>query len=780
VSEPAARRAELVRVAAWAVLLFSGLFLLTTGGTYPGIASVEGHIVGQVIAYAVLVGWLLLALRKPEWRPTTPLFWPILIAAAAYGLAAVFSQRPRLGLEPTIAGIGWAVGFMFLTVLLTRPWFRARVGVLLTAFVVVVAFGYLVQVAIEWIKWWQVIGRLAVPPLRPSFAALFLGSPNLIATALILAAPLAIAMAWTRGERGRLLAWALAIAAALAVFVSGSRAAFLGVELGALIAAGLFAHNRGGGRATVAWIVDRFRAQPILLVPFIAVCVFGGAFAPAVLNRFASGGFDLRFDLWRSAVNIFLAHPILGAGPGTWVQLKVAANPDGVPNVILPHAHNMYFQAAAEVGIVGMLTLAVLALAVLWRLWQGWRSTDRSISIEAGAVIVSLVTLASQSFFDNFSNLPFVVLLVAILVAWVDGGIRRVEPPDARAARRSGPGWMTSIQASPLLVGVLLAALLLPAPFLVQADRAALQAQEGDDRAHLGQTDTALLHYADAMELDPDFTLYALQAASAYSRLNHLSEARAILLDAVKADPVAVNLIGLAALESRMGMDAEAMEHARQAIELGYGEPIVALNAGLIAEHSDAELAIDQFANAIAWDPPLASSDFWDDSERAISKADVIDAATNKVGPLDAELIRAYAGDAAAARAALEAMEPIYGAAIQTAYLAAVIGIGGDTATSLSMFQGLLDANVNDWFAAALASRVAHRGGADAESARYAMWAITVQGDGAPGLIADASVVPASDTDTASGLPANYPWSTYLRPVSPSVLMPDLTVIGLR
>jgi hypothetical protein len=110
VSEPASRRAELVRLGAWAVLLLSGLFLLTTGGTYPGIASVEGHILGQVIAYVVLGGWLLLALRDPAWRPRTPLFVPVLLATSAYALSAVFSQRQRLSFEPTIAGIGWRSG----------------------------------------------------------------------------------------------------------------------------------------------------------------------------------------------------------------------------------------------------------------------------------------------------------------------------------------------------------------------------------------------------------------------------------------------------------------------------------------------------------------------------------------------------------------------------------------------------------------------------------------------------------------------------------------------
>src|SRR4029079_712135 len=110
--------------------------------------------------------------------------------------------------------------FLFLTCLLQREWFRARIAVLLTAFVAIVAFGYLGQVALDWVNWWGIIGRFAVPPLRPNFDALFLGSPHPSATALILAAPLVIAIAWSR-PRGRWLAVALALASAVATFVSG-------------------------------------------------------------------------------------------------------------------------------------------------------------------------------------------------------------------------------------------------------------------------------------------------------------------------------------------------------------------------------------------------------------------------------------------------------------------------------------------------------------------------------------------------------------------------------
>jgi O-antigen ligase len=767
-----AYHSELIQLSAWVVLLLSGLFLLTTGGTYPGIASPEAHIVGQVIAYVVLGGWLLLALRRPEWRPQTPLLLPVLAASGAYLLSFVFSQRPRLSLEPTVAGLGWALAFLFLTCLLARPWFRARVGVLLTAFVAIVAFGYLAQVAIEWVSWWRLIGRFALPPLRPSFAALFLGSPNLIATALILGAPLVVAIAWSKARRRR-LAVVLAIAAALATFVSGSRGAFLGVGVGTMVALLLFAGRRGGFGSTVGALVGPVRRRPILVFPVAVVVGLAAVFAPAVLSRFAQGGESLRFDLWRSAASIFVDHPIFGSGPGTWVQLKVAANPPGVPNLILPHAHDMYVQAAAEVGLVGLVALAWLVFAVARRLWSGSRSSDQSISIESGAVLVSLAAFAGQSVVDNFSNLPFVLLLVVLLVAWVDCRLAQLEPESVSSPGVRARRWL----ASPVPAALALAALVVLTPTLVRIDLAAFHSGAGDDAANRGYWTLALAQYDAARLADPGFTLYELQTGSSLARLGRNEEARDILASAVASDGVAVNLVGLAALDHDLGDNVAATRDLDMAVARGIGEPMVALNAGLIAERlGDATMAVDQFANAMAWDPPLGGAKIWN-STTHVSKADVVAAARQRAGPFDAALIRAYAGDVAGARVELEAMPA---SSTRQAYLATVLGLGGDFATAMGMFEAGLATNPSDWVTAAMATRTAQRAGNEVAVNRYRRWSIAVQGDAAPGVIAEGSVVPASVDDPWAGLPGNYTWAIYLRPDAPYLVMPQLIRVRAR
>jgi O-antigen ligase len=766
---------QLLRLGVWAALVLSAAFFLTTGGTYPGIASVDAHVIGQVIGITVLGGWCALALMRPVWRPSSPLLLPVVIASAAYLLSAVFSQRPRLSFEPTIAGLGWALAYLFMARLLAEDWFRARVGVVMTAFVAVVAFGYIGQVLIEWWNWWGLVGRFAVPPLRPSFAALFLGSPNLIGTALMLLAPLVVAIAWSRYPR-KSIAVALAASAALAVFVSGSRGAYLGVGVGAILAVMLALMRGGGLRSTVSPLVARARARPMLLLPVAVLGALVLVLAPSLILRFAQGGGTLRLDLWRSALSIFAEHPLFGAGPGTWVQLKVAANPEGVPNLILPQAHDMYVQAAAEVGVVGLVALAVLAVAVLRRLWAGWRSTDRALSLETGAVLVSLAAFLAQSIVDNLVNLPFILVILVAIVAWVDGGLAQTRSAGGNAVRRAVGRWLEATERGPIVPAVALVAIALVVPTLLRIDRAALIARDGAAAALRGEWQQALGAYDEARSTDAGFTLYELQTAGALARVGRLPDARSVLARAVEADPVAVNVIGLAALEAELGDRDSALSHVAQARALGIGEPLIALNAGLIAERfGERNLALEAFAQTVAWNPPLIRSDIWDSVERIATKEEVADEARVLVDDLEDALITAYAGNPAGAREALLAQPR---SERRDIYLAVCDWREGDPGAAIERLGAMAEATPSGWIPAAWAARIAHQAGFSDPESRYAAWAVAVQADSASATIAEMSSVPSLGVDPSESQPLNYPWAVYLRPNYTYPVMPQVVVIG--
>ena len=65
---------------------------------------------------------------------------------------------------------------------------RERIGPLAALLAIVVGIAYIGSVAMRWGEWWGLVGRLDVPPLRPLFASLTLGSPNTVLTVMVLLA----------------------------------------------------------------------------------------------------------------------------------------------------------------------------------------------------------------------------------------------------------------------------------------------------------------------------------------------------------------------------------------------------------------------------------------------------------------------------------------------------------------------------------------------------------------------------------------------------------------
>lgn len=90
-----------------------------------------------------------------------------------------------------------------------------------------------------------------------------------------------------------------------------------------------------------------------------------------------ASGIDIRLALWREAAQIWLAHPVVGAGFGqfAWQHFMLASEaavsadpttlaPSLVAGAMYNHSHNLFAQLGAEFGSVGLLLL--LAGAAYW------------------------------------------------------------------------------------------------------------------------------------------------------------------------------------------------------------------------------------------------------------------------------------------------------------------------------------------------------------------------------------------------------------------------------
>ena len=235
--------------------------------------------------------------------------------------------------------------------------------------------------------------------------------PNPFAGYLGTILPLGLALALHRRPRGfALLAGLTAGASGLAILLSLSRGAWVGVALG--LALLLWAWGRRARR----WLALGGFGLALLLL-LTATNLVPGTWSDrlvAVVENF--GIFDVRavevtgenfavverMAHWQAGWYMLLDHPLLGVGAGNYA----AAYPDyslpGWPEA-LGHAHNYYLNMAAETGLPGAAALVLLLIVVFRSIAAGLRRQPEGSFGRAllAGLLASFVVLTAHNLFDN-------------------------------------------------------------------------------------------------------------------------------------------------------------------------------------------------------------------------------------------------------------------------------------------------------------------------------------------------------------------------------------------
>jgi len=259
--------------------------------------------------------------------------------------------------------------------------------------------------------------------------------PNPFAGMMGLIAPVALGLALgLLGDRRRsgrggwvgLGALGIGGLALVALIASGSRGAWLGaaVALGTLI--GMLPARRRWGLIALAalaglgvflgaagWIPAPIRDRLAGTVEELRITDVRGVEVNdanfAVVERLAH---------WQAAAAMIRAHPWQGVGLGNYAAAYPAYALIRWPNP-LGHAHNIYLNTAAELGLVGLGLYLLLWIAVGVRTWEAWRrSTGWRRGLAAG-LMAAWMHLHVHQVFDNLyvAHLP---LLIALYGAWVE------------------------------------------------------------------------------------------------------------------------------------------------------------------------------------------------------------------------------------------------------------------------------------------------------------------------------------------------------------------------
>ena len=175
----------------------------------------------------------------------------------------------------------------------------------------------------------------------------------------------------------------------IVVVLTGSRAGWLGIVGAALVVGGLWllvagtGHSRGRARAGRGSRSRRrvrcariARSSPCWSPPWWSYRRSCGGWGPpaTVAAR----------HYFTVALRMFSEAPLLGTGPGTWAVQRAAYTEPSEFDCYIPHAHDVYLQTLAELGIVGLLAGALALPAVAWLILRGLRGEATSASA-AGA-----------------------------------------------------------------------------------------------------------------------------------------------------------------------------------------------------------------------------------------------------------------------------------------------------------------------------------------------------------------------------------------------------------
>jgi putative inorganic carbon (HCO3(-)) transporter len=188
-----------------------------------------------------------------------------------------------------------------------------------------------------------------------------LENPNLLAGYLLMILSFSIPF-YLYAKRGR-RKWGLglfSLALLLCLALTYCRGAWISLAAMAAIL-GLFYNKK-------FWLL--FLAAPVILL------IYHGQISVRFLSLFSGEdtSVDLRFALWESAMAMFEDHPLLGIGYGSFFL----AYPDynfyiQDPTVLIFHAHNLYINMLAEVGLPGCLCYLTAFFMVLYLNYKKFR-----------------------------------------------------------------------------------------------------------------------------------------------------------------------------------------------------------------------------------------------------------------------------------------------------------------------------------------------------------------------------------------------------------------------
>ena len=352
-----------------------------------------------LIPFGLSLPALILAGRITLRQPTrTAILYPPLVALlSAFALSTIFSQARPLSLVAFGCLAGIALFWWYVTHVVEDDWLADATWIAVAAAVL--------QLSAEVIARRLAEGLDQIPLQIPTVA--WLGKLQLT-WVLNIVAPFLVAR--FMGDRRRWSMWLNGIAwiaAGTANYLLLSR---MGTLVFILTTVGVCLMNLRYWRRWI-WIVGLAAVgSGVMIANNLRVSTF---VASSFLDRTQNPGIDLRLRVWGEAWRMFLAHPLVGIGIGTFDDVAyqipgTKANLDF--HLSRPceswafrncgggwHAHNVPLHVLTESGLPGLAAWIFLWYVVLTALVRAWKSGDAQNRLFASATLVSVLAFQMLS-----------------------------------------------------------------------------------------------------------------------------------------------------------------------------------------------------------------------------------------------------------------------------------------------------------------------------------------------------------------------------------------------
>lgn len=251
---------------------------------------------------------------------------------------------------------------------------------------------------------------------------------NSVAGVLLLLLPMALVLFHHEKNRKRYVYLVSALSMLAVLLLMQSRNAFLGAIFAIL--------------ASIFWGRIRFRFVFVILallviLPLIAVGLsestqIPGAEIVSTIDFSSKGGPSLdeswlgRLEMWSAAIKTMSDYPVIGAGLYAFAPVSRAnyVYQDVYPHIDISHAHNLFLQTGASLGLVGWIVIVGLWITVLYALWQ---TSDTSLKADRWLPRALAAGAAGYIVFNSFDVLAleqriglFVWLFLALVSAVAD------------------------------------------------------------------------------------------------------------------------------------------------------------------------------------------------------------------------------------------------------------------------------------------------------------------------------------------------------------------------